>query len=488
MEKGPLMKTNDRDLYDDFQKSKQFNDKDVEMPVDHKLRKRSIRVIYLISLFGGIAYTITMPSLWPYMKKLDQFVKPWYLGMANGGYSLGQLIGLVVFSAFHQTHGARTPLFACFLLKFSGDCLHVFAAAFPGRNGVTMLIAARFVTGLSNGQVVVCRTVLAQSSTLKERKIIFASLFTIYALGYGLGPGLQAVLAFILKKEYRHSFIIIDAFNAPGWLGMVFQIISFSSVLILFKEYNLTSDNETKTDDLPKPDTFALILVAVCHFLIYLVFAAVETLTAPLMTDELAMTKRASVLNAGILLSSLGPIAIISLTFVKCSSKRVSERQVILVGCTIALVGFVIFLPWGNTYPTLQTAEFVKVGNLTQFRLKEGCPAKYQWCKNTPKIHLGQLIIAELMALIGYTLPYLVTNGLFSKVVGPRKQGFYIAALSANSCLSGITSPLLVAYIYEHLGPKYVFITIASILSLFILVFTYFYSRIVPFEEYIKKN
>ena len=26
------------------------------------------------------------------------------------------------------------------------------------------------------------------------------------------------------------------------------------------------------------------------------------------------------------------------------------------------------------------------------------------------------------MALIGYTLPYLVTNGLYSKIVGPRKQ------------------------------------------------------------------
>ena len=61
--------------------------------------------------------------------------------------------------------------------------------------------------------------------------------------------GLQAFLAIILKKEYRHSFIIINAFNAPGWLGMVLQTISFSSVLNLFKEYNLTSDNEPKTGE-----------------------------------------------------------------------------------------------------------------------------------------------------------------------------------------------------------------------------------------------
>ncbi|XP_065057016.1 major facilitator superfamily domain-containing protein 8-like [Rhopilema esculentum] len=206
------------------------------------------------------------------------------------------------------------------------------------------------------------------------------------------------------------------------------------------------------------------------------------------MADELAMTKRAAVLNAGILLSSLGPIAIISLAFVTCSSKRMSERQVILVGHTIALVGFIIFLPWGNTYPTLQTTEYIKVGNLTQFRLKEGCPAKYKWCTNAPKIHLGQMIIAEVMALIGYTLPYLVTFGLYSKIVGPRKQGFYLAALSLAGCTSGITTPLLVAYIYEHLGPRYVFITIASIVSFCIIVFTYFYNRLIPFEEYISNS
>ena len=71
--------------------------------------------------------------------------------MANGGYSLGQLIGSVTFSAWHHTHGAREPLLACILLKLSGDCLYALAAAFPGSNGLAMLIVARFVTGFSNG-------------------------------------------------------------------------------------------------------------------------------------------------------------------------------------------------------------------------------------------------------------------------------------------------------------------------------------------------
>ncbi|XP_065057277.1 major facilitator superfamily domain-containing protein 8-like isoform X2 [Rhopilema esculentum] len=466
---------------------KMLSIEDVEMPKDRKLRQRSIRVIYLISFFGAIACTMTMPSLWPYMKKLDPLAKPWHLGIANGCYPLGKLIGGISFTAWHNIHGVRVPLLACIIVDFFAFFLHALAAAFPGSNGLIMVIVARLFNGFANGQEVVCRTVLEKSTELKKKTMQFSILFTSYSLGYAAGPGLSAFLAIILKNEYRHSFIIFDAFNAPGWLGMFMQIISFISVLIWLKEYNMNSDKERKTENLPKPDTFALILISVSYCILYAVFSAIETLTAPLMADELAMTKRAAVFNAGILLSFLGPIAVLSLAFVKCTSKRMSERQVILGGFTIALIGFVMFLPWGNTYPTLQTIEVIKVGNVTHTIWKEGCPAKYQWCKNTPKMHLEQIIIAELMVFIGFTLPYLVTNGLYSKVVGPRKQGFYLAALSGSSCIAAIIAPLLLAYLYEHLGPRYVFVMIASVLSFLILVFTYFYSRLIPFEEYIEK-
>ena len=62
--------------------------------------------------------------------------------------------------------------------------------------------------------------------------------------------GLSAFLAIILKSEYSHSYIIINVFNAPGWLGMFMQVISFTSLLIWFKEYNLNSDREKKPGDL----------------------------------------------------------------------------------------------------------------------------------------------------------------------------------------------------------------------------------------------
>ena len=47
-----------RNLGNDFQKSKQFSNEDVETPEDRKERKRSKRVIYMISFFGAISKRI----------------------------------------------------------------------------------------------------------------------------------------------------------------------------------------------------------------------------------------------------------------------------------------------------------------------------------------------------------------------------------------------------------------------------------------------
>ncbi|XP_065057017.1 major facilitator superfamily domain-containing protein 8-like [Rhopilema esculentum] len=216
----------------------------------------------------------------------------------------------------------------------------------------------------------------------------------------------------------------------------------------------------------------------------YMVFSSIETFTAPLMKSELALTKSEAVFYAGLLLSSVGPIALFSLSLIRCTSNRLAERSIMLLGCTISLLGFIIFLPWGNTHPTLQTTEQTKLGNVMKTIWKAGCPPKFQWCKNAPKIHLAQFVVAELIIIVGFTLSFLIINGLYSKVIGPRKQSFYSAIISGSSCVSGIVTPLVMTCIYETYGPRYVFITIAAIVAACIVIVSYFFNRLVPFEEY----
>ncbi|XP_065065396.1 major facilitator superfamily domain-containing protein 8-like isoform X2 [Rhopilema esculentum] len=175
-------------------------------------------------------------------------------------------------------------------------------------------------------------------------------------------------------------------------------------------------------EKLQKPDNFALLIILLTYFVMYMVFSSIETFTAPLMKSELALTKSEAVFYAGLLLSSVGPIALFSLSLIRCTSNRLAERSIMLLGCTISLLGFIIFLPWGNTHPTLQTTEQTKLGNVMKTIWKAGCPPKFQWCKNAPKIHLAQFVVAELIIIVGFTLSFLIINGLYSKVIGPRKQ------------------------------------------------------------------
>ncbi|XP_065057009.1 major facilitator superfamily domain-containing protein 8-like [Rhopilema esculentum] len=432
-------------------------------------------------------FTSTMPSLWPYIQKVDQTVSTRFLGLINAGFRAGQVTGLVIFSVWSNARGAKIPLLASLLFRFFGDCLYAFAEGFPKNSGLVMILIARVICGIARGDLAVCRTVVAQSTTTKERRTAFATLFTIYAIGFSVGPGLQALLAVVVGNGIHTSFVNIDFLNAPGWVGIFIQVICAISLLIWFREpKKIGSDNKESSKDLQKPDNFALIIILMTYFVNCVVFSSLETFTASMMNSELALTKSEAVFDAGLLLSSVGPIALISLPLIRCTSNRLAERSIILLGCTISLLGFIIFLPWGNTHPTLQTTEQTTLGNVTKTIWKPGCPPKFQWCQNAPKIHLAQFIVAELMIIFGFTLPYLVTNGLYSKIIGPRKQSFYNTVLSVSTCVSGITTPLVMTCIYETYGPRYVFITVAAVEAACIVITSYFFNRLVPFEEYVE--
>ncbi|XP_065057381.1 major facilitator superfamily domain-containing protein 8-like [Rhopilema esculentum] len=451
----------------------------------YKAKWKAIYIIYLVSFSSSIEYTSTMPSLWPYLQKVDQSVSTRFLGLIIAGFQAGQVTGLVIFSAWSNARGAIQPLLASLLLRFFGDCLYAFAEGFPKNSGLVMILIARVICGISRGDVAVCRAVVAQSTTTEEKRRGFATLFTIYALGFAVGPGLQALLAVVVGNGIHTSFVNIDMLNAPGCVGIFMQAVCAISLLIWFREPKKVGyDNVGSSKKLQKPDNFALLIISLTYFVMYMVFSSIETFTAPLMKSELALTKSEAVFYAGLLLSSVGPIALFSLSLIRCTSNRLAERSIMLLGCTISLLGFIIFLPWGNTHPTLQTTEQTKLGNVMKTIWKAGCPPKFQWCKNAPKIHLAQFVVAELIIIVGFTLSFLIINGLYSKVIGPRKQSFYSAIISGSSCVSGIVTPLVMTCIYETYGPRYVFITIAAIVAACIVIVSYFFNRLVPFEEY----
>ena len=77
---------------------------------------------------------------------------PQFLAWANGGFSLCQIVGSLLFGAWCQYRPAIEPLIASGLIRIVGNFLYVFAEKYHGFHGKMLILSAKLAIGLSTGK------------------------------------------------------------------------------------------------------------------------------------------------------------------------------------------------------------------------------------------------------------------------------------------------------------------------------------------------
>ncbi|XP_065057232.1 major facilitator superfamily domain-containing protein 8-like isoform X2 [Rhopilema esculentum] len=428
-----------------------------ESAKEYKARWRSIRVIYLAVLLSAMEFSITLPSLWPYLQKIDPTVTPQFLAWTNGGFSLCQVAGSFLFGAWCQYRPAIEPLVACALIRIVGNFLYLLPEKYNGFHGKMLILSAKLIIGLSTGDKAVCRAIIPQSTTTSERRNAFAVITFLMLAGYAIGTALQSVAVPIIGEKGHSSLLNIDIYNVAGWIGIIIEIFILLLFLLFLKEYNIEINKSSKAGQLPKPDMGALIVtVAACSFLFY-AFSLVETVSTPLMQAEFGWNKAQAVFYAGMVLSGSGIFALIALLIVRYAMRKCYDF------CRL-----------------LSVREVFQVGNATKTVLSSGCSIKYSWCKSTPKIYLSQYLVVSFVYNMGICIAILVAASLYSKVIGPRKQGLFMAFLSAFGSLARFLGPVSMVPLFFNYGPRWLFVTLTLITATFVALIAGFYKRLVP--------
>eukprot|EP00795_Rhopilema_esculentum_P004338 gene4338-20549_t len=337
-----------------------------ETPEEYKSRWRTIRITYLTMTLSAMEFSIILPSIWPYLQKVDQEVNAQFLGLVVTGYGIFQVIGSILFGAWCQYRPAIEPLLASASLRFIGNFLYLCAENYPGFDGKMLILFARLTIGFSAG-------------------------------------------------------------------------------------------------DLPKPNLRAALVTILAFFVLYYDVSIIETVTSPLLGDEFALRKDEAVLYAGTALSSLSIIILAAYIIIRRIQNRFRERTILFFGFLVLLLAFVILLPWGSERHKLQTKELVIVGNVSKIVLSPGCPIKYNWCKTTPKIRPIQFAIGIFFVFVGFAMPQIIINLLYSKIIGPRKQGLYMASFSCAGSFGDLVGPLVTTSLYAHFGPRGLFLCAAIV-------------------------
>lgn len=160
---------------------------------------RLIGAVCAVTLFGTIGMAMPYPILAPIFADgpEDEFTHylgmapQWLLGVALAANPAGILLGSLVLGPLSDRHGRRKVLTASLLACAVGNLLT--AAALAGR-WYPLFVLARFVTGLTEGNIAVARALLADHHGDETRVRAFAWLNAFQYGGWLIGPLVGGVL------------------------------------------------------------------------------------------------------------------------------------------------------------------------------------------------------------------------------------------------------------------------------------------------------
>uniref|UniRef100_A0A3P8NIB3 Major facilitator superfamily (MFS) profile domain-containing protein n=1 Tax=Astatotilapia calliptera TaxID=8154 RepID=A0A3P8NIB3_ASTCA len=474
---------------------------------DYRSRWRSIRVMYFTMFLSSVGFTIVITSLWPYLQKTDDSTDASFLGWVVAAYSIGQMVASPIFGWWSNHRPRREPLVCSISINLAANIYYAYAYLPKTYNKYHILMSRVFV-GFGAGNVAVVRSYVAGATSLNERTGAMANMSACQALGFILGPALQACLSFIGEEGVTLDFIALklNMYTTPALLAAVFGLIN-----ILLESYILNMEiNEScftvsdgryicflervdiSEETVESIDQVAVMTSNILFFIIMFIFAIFETITTPLSMDMFAWTRKEAVLYNGIILCCIGFVSILVFLAVKVAALRFGDRPVLLIGLVIIFCGFFILLPWGNHYPKIQWADIKNNSFVTQMPdlvpapnstvEPTGCPIEQTWCQYTPAIHIAQFFSADFLIGVGYPACNVMSYTLYSKILGPKPQGVYMGWLTASGSGARTLGPVFVSHVYTHLGPRWTFSLICGIVAGAIILLISAYRRLIAFS------
>ncbi|XP_071529822.1 major facilitator superfamily domain-containing protein 8-like [Panulirus ornatus] len=497
----------------------------VESPSHKRARKRSHWVAYTTIFVMSIGFSIVLSGVWPYLHELAPSLSKEYLGWVIASNPLGQMVSAPLLGLWGNKVGKiRGACLTTVFFFIVGNAMYALISAFQGLGDWACfyaMIISRFIVGVSSANVTLCRSYVVASTTMKERTIAISIIAASQALGFVIGPVIQAVLTMTIPDapDDRSGWFLLDGYTAAGWVASFLGLINLILLTpYIFQEYNIAEKErellkaKREKDEnvkLPKPDYLALGSILFSFFFALFIYVLLETLAVPFVMDQYRWTEKEAVVVVGIALAAAGILSIGMYVFNGFLIKRFDERKVMLIiGFIPLVIGTFLFLPWGNTPIPPQicqdnndtaTTEMTTVLMASESTFDaidgsthtsviaaancKGCPVDEQeWCISTPQLPEAQLIIAFTIVVIGYPVALAVQQSIFSKILGPKPQGVWMGILTAVGSLSRILGPIFVSYVYTNLGTIWCFSILTGGMVLAFLDQVIMYRHFVPMK------
>ncbi|KAF7640460.1 hypothetical protein Mgra_00000281 [Meloidogyne graminicola] len=239
-----------------------------------------------------------------------------------------------------------------------------------------------------------------------------------------------------------------------------------------------------------KKAIFACIVARLCMCMLILYLTS---LSAPYSMTVFALSGEQMVFITMLIQFSMGVFGIfVCLGYAFRLLSRLDERCCITAALIIMILFFLLTFPWPFINSPMPLPTFINqtLGNSSiQTLITQGCsPEKYNWCLTTPAINI-YVYHLSLAFTLGIILPLgnINLDALYSRLLGPIKQGTMQGLFVALSDIVLFVGPIIMTNVYQWGGPRPVWIGIIALFGIGIAFWLYSYEHLVPKYSTVQK-
>ncbi|CAD5230708.1 unnamed protein product [Bursaphelenchus xylophilus] len=421
----------------------------------------SIYIAALLSFVGSVQFALYFSALWPYMQILDPDMDESFYGYTVALYSVGQIIISPFFGWWsNKIKAVSPPLCFGLFLMLTGNIFYIIMEVvdFPKR---FMLLLVRFVTGMGSGNVAILRSYASTASTSEDRTKAIAWVTCGQALGLTSGPLFQLVFTALEHPGIRFfNMFSFSLYTAPAYVACMINITGLILVKFFFQEEYAGVEEDGSTSDVeqapakkPFVPPYDVIAVWICYatrFTDMFVRTNLETLGSPFAMMMFNLKEELAVRYMSI---AQGIVGVMTMATYAAYIFLKLERWVPLrSGTIIALAGMALFHILTFSWPFLPSIHTITNGTDKAV----GCNTeRFSWCEQLDQVNVWVFFLSYTI-VIGLTFPLMqiTLNTLFSKILGPRRQGSEQGWLQVSSAVGRMIGPIGASKLYQSNGPR----------------------------------
>jgi len=494
----------------------------LETPDERKARVRSLYIVHASALVFSLGFSIVLTGILPYLRHLTGMKDEDLLEIFGWMVAINP-VGQMIFSPIlgwlsNKLGSIRLVMYITCCVYIVGNLLYSCLSLLPeeneGKSRWLCMLAARLMVGISSANLAPSRSYIAGATFKHERTSHIAILSLCQALGFVIGPAIQAAVTPVgCDNSYQQGTISLDMYTIPGWISCVVGLISFVLFLPGIFQERYVSQKEAEhlakvaggqTEDImaAKPDLLAILVCLFGFFIFMTNYILLETIGVPLCQQQLGWSEEESVQTLGILMSAGAVLSLVCFGSIGPLTRKFDERLVyLLLGILPMMLSRVAHIPMGSGFPprkdpTPPTSAYPHPMSFLA-RSNEGCGGEgggggggcdLEWCEYTPALTEFQFYLGYVIATISFPFCVGICPALFSKILGPRPQGTWMGLLTASGSLARILGPIAVSYVYEIKGTYWTFGICCGTMVLAGIATTAAFKRLIPMESRIAKR